>query len=76
LLPKGWIALHDDDGDVYFMNELTEETTWERPTQPASKPLPPGWEELVDEETGDVYYTNLYTGEDVDERPVRAASRR
>lgn len=30
-LPEGWEALVDDDGDVYYYNEETDSSQWERP---------------------------------------------
>ncbi len=30
-LPAGWKEFADDDGDTYYYNELTGETSWERP---------------------------------------------
>ena len=30
-LPDGWKAVRADDGDVYYWNEATNETLWERP---------------------------------------------
>lgn len=32
-LPAGWEAHTTDDGQVYYYNSKTEETTWERPQQ-------------------------------------------
>jgi hypothetical protein len=32
LLP-GWEAVKDTSGDTYFWNRITNETTWEKPTQ-------------------------------------------
>lgn len=34
-LPAGWILETDADGYSYYVNTLTEETQWERPTAPA-----------------------------------------
>jgi hypothetical protein len=30
-LPEGWHAYHDVEGNPYYYNEATEETSWERP---------------------------------------------
>ena len=30
-LPPGWVALEDAEGDFYYWNESTGETTWSRP---------------------------------------------
>lgn len=35
-LPSGWTRYTTDDGEEYFFNEVTEQTQWERPTQPAN----------------------------------------
>ena len=32
MLPPGWLQFETDDGNVYFYNALTEQTTWEFPT--------------------------------------------
>ena len=37
-LPPNWWAYTSDDG-TYYYNELTQETTWDKP-QIASKPTP------------------------------------
>lgn len=31
-LPEGWIAMQDHSGRVYYVNELTGESQWERPS--------------------------------------------
>ncbi|KAF4717493.1 hypothetical protein FOZ62_012148, partial [Perkinsus olseni] len=35
-LPLGWTRYTTDDGEEYFYNEVTEQTQWDRPTQPAT----------------------------------------
>eukprot|EP00804_Cyclotella_cryptica_P001489 CCRYP_003714-RD/>CCRYP_003714-RD protein AED:0.34 eAED:0.34 QI:140/0.66/0.85/1/0.66/0.42/7/1908/789 len=41
-LPPDWVALEDpDSGDIYYANEVTGETTWDRPTI-SNNPLPRG----------------------------------
>lgn len=78
-LPPEWKALTDAEGDVYYWNERTDETSWERPKVVLSKaaaavePLPPEWEELKDGD-GDTYYVNNATGESSWERPRASAS--
>lgn len=39
-LPEGWFQASDQSGRTYFYS-ATGETTWKRPSQPASKPPPP-----------------------------------
>lgn len=33
-LPPDWVSVQADDGDTYYWNQVTDETTWERPTMP------------------------------------------
>ena len=33
-LPVGWIAVPSDDGDVYYWQESTGVTTWDKPPMP------------------------------------------
>jgi len=42
-LPPGWEAFTADDGDEYYYNESTNETTWDRPEvpKPPSAPAAP-----------------------------------
>ncbi|CAB9511698.1 transport protein SEC16B [Seminavis robusta] len=40
-LPSGWVEVKDEgSGDVYFYNEVTQESSWERPEQPQGEPEP------------------------------------
>lgn len=56
-----WTELYSDEGDVYYHNESTGETTWDRPSDFAPE-NGEDWEELSDDE-GNFYYHNLKTGE-------------
>ncbi|GBG24603.1 Rho guanine nucleotide exchange factor, putative [Hondaea fermentalgiana] len=40
-LPEGWCEAADPDGDIYFWNVDTMETTWTRPMLEGPPPLPP-----------------------------------
>jgi len=33
-LPVGWVELYTDAGEAYYYNEATQETTWDRPSDP------------------------------------------
>eukprot|EP00635_Sarcinochrysidales_sp_CCMP3193_P010920 CAMPEP_0118901246 /NCGR_PEP_ID=MMETSP1166-20130328/7033_1 /TAXON_ID=1104430 /ORGANISM="Chrysoreinhardia sp, Strain CCMP3193" /LENGTH=44 /DNA_ID= /DNA_START= /DNA_END= /DNA_ORIENTATION= len=37
-LPPNWEAFQTDDGEWYYYNSKTEETTWDKPAPP--KPAP------------------------------------
>jgi hypothetical protein len=68
-LPYGWHETWTEDGYKYYYNSVTNETTWEIPTEPAATseentnqtPLPDGWEQYHTED-GAVYYYNHNTG--------------
>lgn len=68
-LPPGWVEARDPaSGALYYYNETTGTTQWERPADvstalpSASKiPLPEFWQESVDEISGQKYYYNRMT---------------
>jgi hypothetical protein len=69
-LPPDWIALEDtDSGEMYYANEVTGESTWDKPTlqQTVTKDkdfddnLAPEWIALEDANSGETYYLNQLT---------------
>ena len=86
-LPPNWIALTDpSSGDTYWANEVTGESTWDKPTMaPEEKSavqstmsdkskeiddLPPDWVALEDPDSGDTYYLNQATMETTWDHPT------
>jgi uncharacterized protein YbdZ (MbtH family) len=75
-LPAGWEAVKDDQGDTYYWNTLTDETTYDRPA-PMSLPPPrfprkvpdPAWCPVQDD-NGETYYWNETTDETAWDRPM------
>lgn len=58
-LPPHWRPVRDAEGDTFYYNERTGESTWQRP-KPV--PLPLGWVAAQDGD-GDTFYVNTATGE-------------
>jgi hypothetical protein len=51
-LPEGWLRIKSrSNGDVYYFNKKTQQTTFDFP-------LPPGWTREVSKSTGRPYYFN------------------
>ena len=51
--PRGWTAKHSaEHSTAYFVNDHTQETTWDAPSLPAP---PPGWKVLPHAEHGEYY---------------------
>ncbi|KAK3005315.1 hypothetical protein RJ639_016642 [Escallonia herrerae] len=58
-LPEGWVESRDPaSGVLYYCNERSGISQWERPVQVA---LPEGWQEVLDETSGQIYYYNTKT---------------
>ena len=51
--PAGWTHESRSTGDVYFLNVVTQESTYELPRHAV---LPSGWTHNVSTSTGDVFY--------------------
>lgn len=85
LLPQGWVEATDSEsGHVYYYNEITGKTQWERPVEmvilppppppPSLPPLPQDWEEAIENTTGQKYYYNIKTNVSQWERPKASVS--
>uniref|UniRef100_A0A0D6R7C0 Polyglutamine-binding protein 1 n=1 Tax=Araucaria cunninghamii TaxID=56994 RepID=A0A0D6R7C0_ARACU len=85
LLPQGWVeAIDSGSGHVYYYNESTGKSQWERPSEnvilplppppPSLPPLPQDWEETTDNVTGQKYYYNVKTNISQWERPKASDS--
>ncbi|XP_050245113.1 uncharacterized protein LOC126693244 isoform X1 [Quercus robur] len=68
-LPLGWVEAKDPaSGALYYYNETTGKSQWERPVgasavtqHPSPSSLPESWVESLDETTGHKYYYNTRT---------------
>lgn len=68
-LPPEWIEACDPaSGSLYYYNQKSGKSQWERPVEaslnsepPSSSPLPADWQVLFDETTGKNYYYNTKT---------------
>ncbi|XP_031491100.1 uncharacterized protein LOC116258113 isoform X2 [Nymphaea colorata] len=74
VLPAGWVEATDPSGSIYYYNEHTGKSQWERPVKteaspPAAPSLPPDWEEALDSSTGQKYYYNKRTNVSLWEPP-------
>uniref|UniRef100_A0A7C9E379 Polyglutamine-binding protein 1 n=1 Tax=Opuntia streptacantha TaxID=393608 RepID=A0A7C9E379_OPUST len=76
-LPPGWVEAKDpNSGVLYYYNESTGKSQWERPGKtnltlqsPSSSTLPEHWVEALDETSGQKYYYNIKTQVSQWERP-------
>ena len=74
-LPEGWATqVSSRDGAVYYVNTLTNESTFDLPTVSAAEMLPLGWDAEHDESSGDVYFVNSVTGDTTYEIPTEPAA--
>jgi len=64
-LPEGWTQEQDTDGSIFYWNNVTNETQWERP----EAALPDGWGALKDDD-GSTYYHHKDTGKTQWDRPT------
>lgn len=68
-LPPGWIEACDPaSGSLYYYNEKSGKSQWDRPVEaalnsepPSSSPVPADWQVVLDETTGKNYYYNTKT---------------
>eukprot|EP00854_Cymbomonas_tetramitiformis_P003516 gene3516-4420_t len=88
-LPPGWAEGFDETYKTkYYFNQSTGVTQWEPPAPTSTEPeksaapakpkgpaLPPGWEELVEEESGDTYYFHEASNVTTWDRPEDAAQK-
>merc|ERR1719253_68630 len=69
-LPEGWLLKVAPTGQTYYLNTLTKDFSWERPTRHAEEDvvlrpfnpneLPSGWQARKSE-TGQTFYFNTYS---------------
>ncbi len=70
-LPDGWLRQHDDDGNKYYIDHETGESTWEKPAAAHGRgvsTLPSGWVRQRDAD-GNKFYINAESGESTWEKP-------
>ena len=69
-LADGWSFQKDlQSGKIFYVNNATRKTQWERPSAPSGSVLPPGWAEAVDPASGRKYYVEMATGKTQWEHP-------
>eukprot|EP00903_Cladosiphon_okamuranus_P016236 g14978.t1 len=83
-LPPGWSKAVTKNGETYYRNDYDQTTTWEKPTEAATRPvvthlaplspLPAGWSKAVTK-NGETYYRNDYDQTTTWDKPKEAATR-
>ena len=69
-LADGWSFQKDlKSGKIFYVNNATRKTQWERPSAPSGPVLPTGWVEAVDPASGRKYYVEVATGRTQWEHP-------
>ncbi|RHY32253.1 hypothetical protein DYB32_002706 [Aphanomyces invadans] len=68
-----WEEVADDNGNVYYCNRITNETSWTLP-EPPNTPAESEWQECFDEVNLCPYYVNTATGESAWTIPVQQGS--
>lgn len=71
-LPPNWKTATDPKtGRVYYYNEITKETSWDKEgiSKLKSGDLPPNWKTVTDPKTGSLYYYNEITNETTWDKP-------
>ena len=63
-----WQECYDDQGNLYYYNAVTNETSWEKPADLLSGGAT-DWQECYDEQ-GNLYYYNAVTNETSWEKPA------
>jgi len=69
-----WKKYETKDGEIYYYNTITDESSWNLPSEEIS-PLPEHWIECTDND-GYLYFFNELTHESVWERPSTAEDRK
>ncbi|KAI5960722.1 PRP40 [Candida margitis] len=63
-----WEELKTEDGQRYYYNKETEETSWTLPEGEVASVTQPGWQEYTTDD-GETYYYNESTGETTWDKP-------
>lgn len=68
-LPSGWREVASENGDVYYYNDASGVSQWEKPVLVPVGPVPSGWREVMSD-SGQPYYYNEASGTSQWERPA------